>query len=85
MIKLIAVTAALLASTSAFASGRIIHAPENCSNRIVNMWGQCMSTVMAIRRETKTWRWPAFVVAYTYVVAYAAAFCVYQGTAWLVP
>jgi ferrous iron transport protein B len=39
---------------------------------------QCMSTVAAIRRETKTWRWPAFVLAYTYVVAYAAAFIVYQ-------
>ncbi len=24
---------------------------------------QCMSTVAAIRRETKSWRWPAFVLA----------------------
>jgi ferrous iron transport protein B len=39
---------------------------------------QCMSTVAAIRRETKTWRWPAFVLGYTYVLAYAAAFLVYQ-------
>jgi len=39
---------------------------------------QCMSTLAAIRRETKTWRWPAFVLGYTYVVAYAAAFLVYQ-------
>ncbi len=39
---------------------------------------QCMSTVAAIRRETKTWRWPLFVVAYTYAIAYAAAFLVYQ-------
>jgi ferrous iron transport protein B len=39
---------------------------------------QCMSTVAAIRRETKTWRWPVFVVAYTYAIAYAAAFFVYQ-------
>jgi ferrous iron transport protein B len=39
---------------------------------------QCMSTVAAIRRETKTLRWPAFVLAYTYVVAYAAACAVYQ-------
>ena len=44
---------------------------------------QCMSTVAAIRRETKTWRWPAFVLAYTYGVAYAAAFLVYQGAGWL--
>ncbi len=39
---------------------------------------QCMSTLAAIRRETKTWRWPAFVLAYTYAAAYAAAFVVYQ-------
>ncbi|WP_437982591.1 ferrous iron transporter B [Sorangium sp. So ce117] len=41
---------------------------------------QCMSTVAAIRRETKSWRWPAFVLAYTYVAAYVAALVVYQGS-----
>ena len=39
---------------------------------------QCMSTVAAIRRETKSWRWPLFVLVYTYAIAYAAAFLVYQ-------
>lgn len=39
---------------------------------------QCMSTVAAIRRETGTWRWPAFVIAYTYALGYAAAVVVYQ-------
>jgi ferrous iron transport protein B len=39
---------------------------------------QCMSTIAAIRRETRSWRWPAFVLAYTYGVAYAAAFIVSQ-------
>lgn len=39
---------------------------------------QCMSTVAAIRRETRTWRWPAFVLGYTYVLAYVAAVVVYQ-------
>jgi len=34
---------------------------------------QCMSTVAAIKRETSSWRWPAFVVAYTYALGYAAA------------
>jgi ferrous iron transport protein B len=37
---------------------------------------QCMSTLAAIRRETRSWRWPAFVLAYTYVLAYGAAFVV---------
>ncbi|NOU26604.1 MAG: ferrous iron transporter B [Polyangiaceae bacterium] len=39
---------------------------------------QCMSTVAAIRRETKSLRWPAFVLAYTYGVAYLASVLVYQ-------
>ena len=42
---------------------------------------QCMSTVAAIRRETGSWRWPAFVVAYTYALAYVAAVLVYQVSA----
>jgi ferrous iron transport protein B len=39
---------------------------------------QCMSTVAAIRRETASWRWPAFVLAYTYGAGYVAAVLVYQ-------
>ncbi len=39
---------------------------------------QCMSTVAAIRRETASWRWPAFVIGYTYALGYAAAVLVYQ-------
>jgi ferrous iron transport protein B len=41
---------------------------------------QCMSTVAAIKRETKSWRWPAFVLAYTYGAAYVLAVLVYQVT-----
>ena len=39
---------------------------------------QCMSTFAAIRRETRSWRWPAFVLAYTYGAAYLAALLFYQ-------
>jgi ferrous iron transport protein B len=39
---------------------------------------QCMSTVAAIRRETRSLRWPAFVLAYTYAAGYVAAFAVHQ-------
>ena len=42
---------------------------------------QCMSTVAAIKRETGSWRWPTFVVAYTYALAYVAAVLVYQVSA----
>jgi ferrous iron transport protein B len=34
---------------------------------------QCISTLMAIRRETRSWRWPAFVLAYTYACAFLLA------------
>lgn len=46
---------------------------------------QCMSTVAAIRRETKSWRWGLFVLAYTYAFAYGAAFVVYQVGKRLLP
>jgi ferrous iron transport protein B len=39
---------------------------------------QCMSTVAALKRETRSWRWPIFVVVYTYVLAYVASLIVYQ-------
>ncbi|HEV2860682.1 MAG TPA: ferrous iron transport protein B [Pyrinomonadaceae bacterium] len=40
---------------------------------------QCMSTVAIVRRETNSWRWPLFMVAYMLVVAYVASFITYQG------
>jgi len=39
---------------------------------------QCMSTLAAIRRETGTWKWPAFVALYTYFLGYAVAVGVYR-------
>ncbi len=39
---------------------------------------QCMSTVAALRRETKGWKVPVFVLGYTYAAAYVAALVVYQ-------
>ena len=40
---------------------------------------QCMSTLAVVKRETKSWRWPAFMFAYMTVLAYAASLLVYQG------
>ncbi len=40
---------------------------------------QCMSTLAVVRRETHSWRWPAFMFAYMTALAYAASFVVYQG------
>jgi ferrous iron transport protein B len=44
---------------------------------------QCMSTLAAIRRETRSWRWPLFLFAYMGVLAWIASFAVYQGGRWL--
>ena len=40
---------------------------------------QCMSTVAIVRRETNSWRWPAFMVGYMIVLAYIASFITFQG------
>jgi ferrous iron transport protein B len=39
---------------------------------------QCASTLAVIRRETKSWWWPAFTFTYMTVLAYAGAFAVFQ-------
>lgn len=43
---------------------------------------QCMSTLAAVRRETRTWRWPVFLFVYMTVLAWIASFVVYQGGHW---
>src|SRR5262249_54760038 len=40
---------------------------------------QCMSTLAAIRRETRSLRWAAFVFAYTYAVGFALAVLVFRA------
>ena len=44
---------------------------------------QCMSTLAVVRRETSSWRWPAFLFGYMTVLAWLASFLVYQGGRWL--
>jgi ferrous iron transport protein B len=39
---------------------------------------QCASTLAVIRRETRSWFWPAFTFAYMTVLAYIGALAVYQ-------
>lgn len=39
---------------------------------------QCLSTTAVVKRETNSWRWPLFQIAYMSGLAYAAAFAVYQ-------
>ena len=46
---------------------------------------QCMSTLAIMRRETNSWRWPAFAFAYLLVLAYTASFATYRVVSWLAP
>ena len=39
---------------------------------------QCAGTLAAIRRETNSWRWPAFTFAYMTALAWLAAVATYQ-------
>ena len=40
---------------------------------------QCLSTQAVVRRETNSWKWPLFQIAYMSVLAYVAALVVYQS------
>lgn len=44
---------------------------------------QCVSTLAIIRRETNSWRWPAFSFAYMTTLAYFGAMITYQLGHWL--
>ena len=39
---------------------------------------QCAATLVVIRRETNSWRWPAFTFAYMTALAYVGALITYQ-------
>jgi ferrous iron transport protein B len=40
---------------------------------------QCISTIVIVRRETNSWRWPLFQLGYMTLLAYLGALVVYQG------
>jgi len=39
----------------------------------------CIAVIAVIKRETNSWRWPAFTAVYTTVLAWLASFVIYQG------
>ncbi len=43
---------------------------------------QCLSTLAVARRETNSWRWPLFMLAYMTGLAYVASFATYQIALW---
>ena len=40
---------------------------------------QCMATVATVKRETNSWRWPLFMIAYMTLLAYCGSLVVFQG------
>ena len=43
---------------------------------------QCLSTIAVVRRETNGWKWPAFMIAYLFGLAYIAAGATYWIAVW---
>jgi len=39
----------------------------------------CLATVAVIRRETNSWKWTLFSIAYSTTLAWIIAFMIYQG------
>jgi ferrous iron transport protein B len=46
---------------------------------------QCLSTLVVVKRETNSWKWPVFQFAYMSALAYIVTFAVYRVGMWLAP
>jgi ferrous iron transport protein B len=44
---------------------------------------QCISTLVAVKRETNTWRYPLLMAGYLLGLAYVASFITFQVTSYL--
>lgn len=40
---------------------------------------QCMATVAVVHRESGSWKWPALLLLYSFILAYVSSLLVYQG------
>ena len=62
-------------------NGRLVWTPLTALSLMVFfvLAMQCMSTVAVVRRETNSWRWPFFMMAYMTAIAYIGALITYQG------
>jgi ferrous iron transport protein B len=61
-------------------TGRRIYTPATVASLLVFFVFalQCMSTIAVMRRETNSWRWPAFAFGYLLCLAYAASFATHR-------
>ena len=42
------------------------------------MYSPCIASLAVLKRETNSWKWPAFTFVYTTVLAWVITFVVYQ-------
>jgi len=61
-------------------SGAMLFTPLVCLTLMVYyvFAMQCMSTVAVVKRETNSWRWPLFQIAYMTGTAWLVCFALYQ-------
>ena len=61
-------------------TGRRIYTPATVASLLVFFVFalQCMSTIAVMKRETNSWRWPAFAFGYLLALAYAASFATHR-------
>ena len=72
-------------------SGALIFTPATVGSLLVFFVFalQCTSTLAIMRRETNSWRWPAFAFGYLFALAYGASFLTHRvitalgGSDWL--
>ena len=66
--------------TESRADGRRVYTPLVGLSLMIffALAAQCMSTLAVIRRETSSWRWPAFLFAYMTGLAWVTSFGVFQ-------
>jgi ferrous iron transport protein B len=57
-------------------TGRLVFTPATVAALLVFFVFalQCLSTIAVMRRETNSWRWPAFAFSYLLTLAYSASF-----------
>jgi ferrous iron transport protein B len=46
-------------------------------------YAPCFVTLVVMRKETQTWRWPFFAMLYTTALAYCVALVVYSAGSFL--
>jgi len=76
----IALLVGVIAGVLAIATGYTdFHDTFGHERRLALAHGLTMSTVAVVRRETNSWRWPLFQLAYMTGTAWVASFVIYQS------